>query len=99
MPHLLDYGTYIPEVSPADEVRMVDLSLRVNMLPRPYDHGLGRGDINERRLPWVGVRDPYRKGEAVCGAAEVDRYRAGDVEEEGRAAVGECCIAERPKSV
>ena len=69
---------------------MVDLSLGVNVLPRPYDHGLGGGDVNERRLSWVCVRYPYRDGETVCGAAEVDWYRAGDVEEEGRAAIWEC---------
>lgn len=59
------------------------------MLPWPHDHGLGGGDIYERRLSWICVRNPYRDGEAVCGASEVDWYRARDMEEEGRAAIGE----------
>ena len=69
---------------------MINLSLRVDVLAWPYDHGLGRGNIYERRLSWVCVRNPYRDGETVCGAAKVDWYCAGDVEEEGRAAIWEC---------
>lgn len=69
---------------------MVNLSLGVNVLPRPDDHGLSRGNVYERRLSWVCMRNPYRDGETVCGAAKVDWYCTGDMEEEGRAAVREC---------
>lgn len=69
---------------------MVDLALRIDVLPWPHNHSLSRGHVDERRLSWVCVRNPYRDGETVCGAAKVDRYCAGDVEEEGRGAIGEC---------
>jgi hypothetical protein len=85
-----NYDTYIPEVSPADKIRVVDLSLRVDVLPWPHDHCLGRGNVYERGLPWICVRNPYRDGETVCGAAKVDWYRTGDVKEEGRGAIGKC---------
>lgn len=96
---VLCHGTYIPEVGPANEIRMVNLSLRVDMLSWPHDHGLGGSNVYERRLSWVCVRDPYRYGESVCGAAKVDWYCTGDMEEEGRAAIGECWCRERAKSV
>lgn len=89
-PLVLCHRTYIPEVSPANEVGMVNLSLRVDVLPWPHDHGLCGGNVYERRLSWVSVRDPYRYGETVCGAAKVDWYCTRDMEEEGRAAIGEC---------
>lgn len=60
------------------------------MLPWPHDHGLGRGNVYERGLPWICMRNPYRDGETVCGAAKVDWYRTGDVKEEGRGAIGKC---------
>lgn len=78
---------------------MVNLSLGVDVLPWPHDHGLGGGNVYERRLSWVCVRDPYRYGETVCGAAKVDWYCTGDMEEERRAAIGECWCRERAKSV
>lgn len=60
------------------------------MLAWPYDHCLSRGNVYERRLSRVCVRNPYRDGETVCGAAKVDWYCTRDVKEEGRSAVGKC---------
>ena len=54
----VQYGRFIPERGPADEVWMIDLPLRINMLARPHYHGLGRRHVNERRLAGVCVRNP-----------------------------------------
>ena len=62
-----DYGVpYIPELRPADEIRMVDLSLGIYMLSWPDNHGLGRGDVGKRSLARISVGNPYRDGESVC---------------------------------
>lgn len=65
--------TNIPKLGPSDEVRMVDLPLRVYMLPWPDSHRVCRRNINQRGLSRVGVRHPYRDGEPVRAASEVDR--------------------------
>jgi hypothetical protein len=51
--------TYIPKVGPANEIRVVDLTLRIDMLSRSNNHSLGRSDIDERRLARIGMRNPY----------------------------------------
>lgn len=97
--HLLSrHGTYIPEISPTDEIGMINLALRVNVLPWPHDHGVGRGDVYERWLSRVCVGNPYRDGETVCSAAKVDGYCTRDVEEEGRGAIWKCYCRERSRS-
>lgn len=50
--------TYIPKVCPADEIWMVDLTLRIDMLPGPDHHGLSGRHIDERWLARIGVWDP-----------------------------------------
>lgn len=51
--------TNIPKLCPSDEVRMVDLALRINMLPRPDSHRIRRRDVDQGRLSRVGMRHPY----------------------------------------
>ncbi len=80
-------NTYIPKLLPANKVRVVDLALLVDVLPRPYDHGLGRRDVYYRGFSGVSVRYPYRERESVRVAAEVDGERAGEVHQQRAGAI------------
>lgn len=51
--------TNIPKLCPSDKVRMVDLALRINVLPRPNSHRIRRCDVDQGRLSRVGMRHPY----------------------------------------
>lgn len=73
---------------------MIDLSLRVDMLAGPNDHGVCGGHVGERRLSGVSVRDPYRYRESVYRPTEVHGYRSGETKEESRRAVGKCFISQ-----
>ena len=57
--HISNGSTHIPECSPANQVGVVDLALRIDMLARSHHHILSRRHIGQRRLSWVCVRDPY----------------------------------------
>lgn len=68
--------TYIPKITPASQIWVVDLALRVDMLTRTDHHGLRWRDIRQRCLPRIRMRHPYRDGEPICGASEEGRDRA-----------------------
>jgi len=79
---------------------VVHLALRVDVLAGTHHHCLGRGHVCQWRLSRVCVRNPYRDREAVCRAAEEDGYRAREMEEQRRRAVGECyAISQRQPSL
>lgn len=82
--------TYIPELRPSDQIRMIYPSLGVDMLTRTNHHGVCGRNIAQWRFTWVGVRHPYRDGESVCGASEGDGYGTREMEEESRCAIVEC---------
>lgn len=50
--------THIPKCRPADQIWMVDLPLRIDVLARAHNHGLSRGHVDQRRLARVGMRHP-----------------------------------------
>ena len=66
---------------------MVYASLGIYMLARSYGHVLGRSDVSQGGLAWVGVRNPYGDGEAVGGAPEDDGDRTREVDEESGDAI------------
>lgn len=72
-------STYIPKLLPTHKIRVVDLALLVDVLSRPYDHGIGRRNVYYRWFSRVSVRYPYRERESVRVAAKVDGERAGQV--------------------
>lgn len=86
----LECATYIPKVGPANKVWVINLTLWIDMLSWSNDHCLGRGDIDERRLSWIRMRNPYRNGKSISGATEGHWYGARDMEEQGGAAVWKC---------
>lgn len=65
------------------------------MLTRAHHHGRSWGHIYQRCLSGVCVRDPYRHGESICAAPEVDRKGAGQVNEKGTRSIGKCCTGQR----
>lgn len=91
--HVAQYGQkvhqarLVPERRPARQVRVVHHALWIDVLAGPHGHGVGRRDVDDGRVARVGVRHPYRHGEAVRRAAEHDRERAREVHQECRLAV------------
>lgn len=57
---------------------MIDPSIDTDMLPWPDRHCLSSHDVchDAFGVDRVGVRDPYRYGESVDGAAKVDGNRS-----------------------
>lgn len=70
---------------------MVYAPLRVDVLAGAHGHGVGGRHVAQRRLARVGVRHPYRDGEAVGRAAEDHGEGAREMEQQGRDAIVECC--------
>lgn len=66
---------------------MIHAPLERNMLSNSNRHVLGRRHIDYRRLARIGVWDPERDGESICGATEGHRQRAHKVQEQGREAI------------
>lgn len=54
----VEYGGLIPKCRPADQIWMVDLPLRIDVLARAHNHGLSRRHVDQRRLARVGMRHP-----------------------------------------
>lgn len=50
--------THVPEASPTNEIGMIDLALRIDVLPRANHHRLCRGHVDQRRFSWICMRDP-----------------------------------------
>ena len=80
----------MPILGPLCQIWMVDPSVTADMLTGPHKHVLVRLDVHNRRLARVGVGHPYCDREAVSCAAECDRQRAAEVEEEVRGSVFVC---------
>ena len=51
--------------SPVPQVRMIYPPFPANILARPYNHIAGRGNVDDRSFPWVGIRYPYRDWKRV----------------------------------
>lgn len=81
--------TYIPKLNPTDEVGVVHLPLRIDVLSGSHHHGLIGRDVDERSFPRVRVRHPYRHGKPVGAAAEADGDRAREVNEQCTGSIGE----------
>lgn len=82
-------GPYIPKLSPADEIWVIDLTLRVDVLPGSNHDGFGGCDVYEGRLARICVRNPYGYWESVHVAAEVDGEGSGQMQEQRAGAIGE----------
>lgn len=82
-------STYMPELSPPNEVRVIHEALGIDVLAWADHHVLCGHNIDHRWLSWVCVRDPYRDWESVGGAAEVDGEGASEVEEQSIGAIRE----------
>lgn len=85
----VEYGGFIPELSPSHQIGVVYPSLRVDVLAGAHHHGVGGCHVAQRRLARVGVRHPYGDGEAVGRAAEDHGDGAREMEEQGRDAIVE----------
>jgi len=59
---------------------MIDLPLRIDMLPRTNDHCICRCDIDQGGFSRICVGHPYGQWESVGVATEVDRQRTGKVQ-------------------
>lgn len=70
---------------------MVDLALRIHVLPRAHHHILGRSHVHQGRFAGVRMRNPDGDGESVGRPAEDDGDGAREMEEQRRHAIGESC--------
>lgn len=68
---------------------MIDLTLRVDVLPGSNHDGFGGCDVYEGRLARICVRNPYGYWESVHVAAEVDGEGSGQMQEQRAGAIGE----------
>jgi multisubunit Na+/H+ antiporter MnhG subunit len=66
----VEYRRFVPVASPLRQIWVIDAPVAAHVLARAHQHVFLRLDIDNRRLAWIGIRQPDSDREAIGRAAE-----------------------------